>query len=384
MLTVHFGAGNIGRGFIGEVLNQNQSRIAFVDVNKVVIDALNEQKEYTIEEASEENRIIRVNNVYGINNAEHPEEVVEALTTADLITTAIGPNILPHIAPLIAEGIEQRRVNDNKTPIDVVACENMIGGSTFLKEEVLKHVSNEETRSYIEKYVGFPDAAVDRIVPQQTHEDPLKVTVEPYKEWVISAEQSKNDKLKLESVKYVADLEPYIERKLFTVNTGHATVAYNGAYAGYETIDESLKDEQILAEVKNVLRETGALLVDKWQFDSEEHEAYIEKIISRFENPRLSDGVTRVGRTPIRKLGYDERFIRLIREAFERDLSVDHLVKTVSKVLYYNDPADTESVALQARLKNEETKNVISEITGLQSDLLLDKILETYNLLERK
>lgn len=383
MLTVHFGAGNIGRGFIGEILNQNNSRIAFVDVNKQVIDALNEQKDYTIEEASEENRLILVNNVYGINNAENPDEVIDEIVNADLITTAIGPNILPRIAPLIAKGIEKRHQTDCKNPIDIVACENMIGGSSFLKAEVVKHIEDAELIKYIEKYIGFPDAAVDRIVPQQTHEDPLKVTVEPYKEWVISSTQSKNTKLKLEHVHYVKDLEPYIERKLFTVNTGHATVAYNGAFAGYSTIDESLKDQSVLDEVKSVLKETGALLVEKWSFDPEEHEAYIEKIISRFENPRLSDAVTRVGRTPIRKLGYDERFIRPIREASERGLEVNYLVNTVGKALHYNDAADEESVKLRTKLEEQPVSEVVKEVTGLKDEMVIEKIVKVYDELKK-
>lgn len=215
----------------------------------------------------------------------------------------------------------------------------------------------------------------------QSHEDVLKVTVEPYKEWVISKEGLKNAELNLTGVHYVDNLEPYIERKLFTVNTGHATTAYNGSFAGYKTIDESLTDEAVRQQVRSVLEETGALMVSKWGFDEKEHHAYIDKIISRFENVRLSDDVTRVGRTPIRKLGFDERFIRPIREAHERGLSIDSLVMTVGKVLVYNDANDEESVELRMRLKEEPAKQVIRDITGLENEELLEKITKSYEAL---
>lgn len=378
MLTVHFGAGNIGRGFIGEILHQNQMGIAFVDVNEKVIDALNERNSYTIEEASEENRSIHIDQVYGINNAKHPEKVIEAIGRADLITTAIGPNILPLIAPLIAQGLHNRKASGNLSPIDVIACENMIGGSSFLKKAVIEQLE-ETDLEYVEETVGFPDAAVDRIVPQQTHEDVLKVTVEPYKEWVVSAKDLKNKDLTIQGVKVVDDLAPYIERKLFTVNTGHATTAYQGAYAGHQTIDAALQDEHVLNAVQNVLEETGALLVDKWQFDPSEHAAYIQKILERFQNPRLSDDITRVGRTPIRKLGYDERFIRPIREAKESGLQTEALVSTVAKLLCYNDPNDQESVELQKRLSKESVSDVVKDITQLQDEQLTERIAEAYH-----
>ncbi len=106
--AVHFGAGNIGRGFIGEILFENGFEIAFVDVNETIIDALNQRHAYEIEIAEEGQRHIAVSGVRGINNRLNPEEVVTAISTADLVTTAIGPNILPFIAGLVAQGIEAR------------------------------------------------------------------------------------------------------------------------------------------------------------------------------------------------------------------------------------------------------------------------------------
>ena len=309
----------------------------------------------------------------GLNNQQEPEAVVAAIAEADLVTTAIGPNVLPFIAELIAKGIQARRAADIQQPIDVIACENMIGGSDFLKEKVFTYLSDEDL-TYVEAYVGFPNAAVDRIVPIQSHEDPLFVSVEPFSEWVIDANMSKVKQLHLEGVTYVEDLEPYIERKLFSVNTGHATVAYNGSYQGYETIDESLKDPEVLAQLKAVLNETGALLEAKWQFDHETHQAYINKIVGRFENPNLSDLNSRVARTPIRKLGYDERFIRPLREASERGLSYQALLQTIARIFKYDDQQDEQSVELQTLLAEKPLEAVIKQVTGLENAQLINEI----------
>lgn len=338
-----------------------------------LIEALKERGSYEIELADEAKERITVTGVTGLNNQTEPEAVVEAIAEANLVTTAIGPNVLPFIAELIAKGLQLRRLNQVSTAIDVIACENMIGGSDFLKEKVLGYLT-EEDLAYIEEYVGFPNAAVDRIVPIQAHEDPLFVSVEPFSEWVIDASQSKASTIRLEGVEYVQDLEPYIERKLFSVNTGHATVAYNGSYKGLATIDESMRDPEVLAVLKAVLNETGALLEAKWQFDHFSHQAYIEKIISRFENPYISDLNTRVARTPIRKLGYDERFIRPLREANERGLNYQALLATVARLFKYDEKTDEQSVELQALLAEKPLDVVIQQVTGLEDLALVAEI----------
>ncbi|HFH9837779.1 TPA: mannitol-1-phosphate 5-dehydrogenase [Streptococcus suis] len=374
--AVHFGAGNIGRGFIGEILFENGFEIAFVDVNETIIDALNERHAYEIEIAEEGQRHIAVSGVRGINNRLNPEEVVAALATADLVTTAIGPNILPFIAGLVAQGIEARRESGNSQPLDVLACENMIGGSAFLYEEVKKHLS-EEGLAYAAEYVGFPNAAVDRIVPAQSHEDPLFVVVEPFNEWVVETRGMKNPDLKLDGVHYEADLEPFIERKLFSVNSGHATSAYTGAHFGATTILEALQNPEVKSKVEAVLAEIRSLLIAKWGFDEQALVDYHKVIISRFENPYIVDDVARVARTPIRKLGYDERFIRPIRELRERGLSYDNLLATVSYIFGYKDETDEQSVQLQALLQEKPLAEVVAEVTGVTDPGLVAEIVES-------
>jgi len=375
MKAVHFGAGNIGRGFIGEVLFHNDFEIDFVDLNETIINALKERNEYEIELAADEKEQIKVSGVSGLNNGQEPEAVIEAIAEADIVTTAIGPNVLPHIAELIGQGLAKRLEIGNKTPIDLIACENMIGGSEYLREQVMPHL-DDETTQFVERFVGFPNAAVDRIVPLQDNEDPLFVSVEPFSEWIIDQTDMKADHIKLDGVIYVEDLEPYIERKLFSVNTGHATVAYTGFYKGYETIKAAIDHKEILDQLEQVLGETGTLLENKWDFDHATHKTYTDKIISRFQNGNISDLVTRVARNPIQKLGYNERFIRPIRESKERGLTYDYLLSTVAMMFHYDNPEDKQSQTLQTLLKEKSLEVVIKEVAELEDQDLVSEIKE--------
>lgn len=164
MLAVHFGAGNIGRGFIGQLLHESGYDIVFVDVRDDVVEALKTQGRYDVILADENERHIPVDRVTVLHSARDADEVTERLAEANLVTTAVGPSILPVIAPAIAQGLLER-VRLGGAPVNVIACENMVGASQALRGFVMEHVP-EDTAQAVEEIAGFPNAAVDRIVPE--------------------------------------------------------------------------------------------------------------------------------------------------------------------------------------------------------------------------
>ncbi|MCA0984101.1 mannitol-1-phosphate 5-dehydrogenase [Halobacillus yeomjeoni] len=360
MKAVHFGAGNIGRGFIGALLSEADYETTFVDVNEKVINALNTHGEYIVELAGTD-ATEKVSNVSGLNSLNEEGKVIEAVSKADLITTAVGPQVLPLVAPLIAEGLMKRG-----RPGNVIACENMIGGSTLLREHVLKEVGAEE-KPLLDDHIGFPDAAVDRIVPNQVQNDPLTVKVEPYYEWVVEKGAVKGGIPEIQGITFVDDLTPYIERKLFTVNTGHAVAAYLGKYKGYSTIKEALEDPSIKQKLEGVLSETGKVLIEKYGFDKDQHQKYIQTIIKRFENPDLSDEVTRVGRGPIRKLGAGDRLVKPALEYIDLfGEKPEQLAHVVAAALSYKNEDDPEAVELQKMVDENGHVEAFKQITQLE------------------
>jgi mannitol-1-phosphate 5-dehydrogenase len=164
VLAVHFGAGNIGRGFIGQLLHESGYDIVFVDVRDDVVEALKTEGRYEVILADENERHVPVDRVTALHSARDAEEVTQRIAEADLVTTAVGPSILPVIAPAIAEGL-QERVRAGGAPVNVIACENMVGASQALRGHVMEHVP-EESAGAVDEIAGFPNAAVDRIVPE--------------------------------------------------------------------------------------------------------------------------------------------------------------------------------------------------------------------------
>jgi mannitol-1-phosphate 5-dehydrogenase len=370
MIAVHFGAGNIGRGFIGALLSGAGYEVYFADINKDVIDALNEKGEYEVRLASDEKESFIVSGVKGINSNENPEEVIAKIAEADLITTAVGPNILKFVAKTIALGLKEK-----KTEANVIACENMIGGTDHLKSEIFKHLNEEEQHS-VSELIGFPNSAVDRIVPIQENEDLLSVSVEPFFEWVIEQSKVKGNMPSIQGVTYVEDLIPYIERKLFTVNTGHAVTAYAGYQKGLATVKEAIEDTEVRRLVEGALNETSMLLVKEYGFDEGEHLSYVKKIIARFENKHISDEVTRVGRSPKRKLGFDDRLVAPARRLLEKGIAPDDLAAGIAACLKYDFDKDEEAVEIQQLIQAKGISGALQEVSQLPANHPLIGLVE--------
>jgi mannitol-1-phosphate 5-dehydrogenase len=211
----------------------------------------------------------------------------------------------------------------------------------------------------------FANTAVDRIVPAQ---DPgaLEVTVESYFEWVVDRTPFRGDEPDIPGATFVDDLGPYIERKLFTVNTGHATIAYFGFLAGVSAISDALALPIVDAAVRAVLEETKQLLVAKHGLDEQKQQDYVDRILGRFANPHLPDTVDRVGRQPLRKLGRHERFIGPAAELAERGITPSALLDAVGAALRFDVPADEQSVRLRAELAAKPAEEFAREVYGLE------------------
>jgi mannitol-1-phosphate 5-dehydrogenase len=205
----------------------------------------------------------------------------------------------------------------------------------------------------------------------------VDVLVEPFYEWVVDASQIKGIRPDISGVTYVEDPLPYIERKLLTVNTGHSAIAYLGYARGKATIHSALEDDDIRDVTSKALEETSLLLAYEYGFDPEELREYRQKVLTRFENPRISDEVTRVARAPIRKLGHDERFVSPALRLFEMGHTPTHLAVVIRAVLAFDYPQDEEAVELQETIRTQGERLALVRYASVEEDHpLVDLVVE--------
>ncbi|EKS1846683.1 mannitol-1-phosphate 5-dehydrogenase [Cronobacter muytjensii] len=376
MKALHFGAGNIGRGFIGKLLADAGIGLTFADVNQTVLDALNARHSYQVRVVGEQEQIDTVSGVDAVNSTS--DDVVTLIAQVDLVTTAVGPVVLERIAPAIAKGLALRKSQGNARPLNIIACENMVRGTSQLKTHVFNALA-EDDKAWVESHIGFVDSAVDRIVPpsESAANDPLEVTVETFSEWIVDKTQFKGDLPAIAGMELTDNLMAFVERKLFTLNTGHAITAYLGKLAGHQTIRDAILDEKIRLVVRGAMEESGAVLIKRYGFDDAKHAAYIEKILGRFENPYLKDDVERVGRQPLRKLSAGDRLIKPLLGTVEYGLPHQNLVLGIAAAMHFRSADDPQAQELAQLIADKGPQAALAQVSGLDANS--DVVAEAVN-----
>ncbi len=376
MKAVHFGAGNIGCGFIGQLLHQNGFEICFVDTNAELISQLNQDGGYRIDIMDEQETTVFVDRISALNSLTETEKVITAIKEADILTTSVGANNLVKIAPTIAKGLSERF--KQKRSINILANENAINASNILKEAVYKTLSQQEAAVY-DDYAYFANTAIDRQSLGKVVEGKAVAVVEPYYEWVINRKQlDPATPFEMKHVVLIDDMQPYIERKLYIVNAAHAAIAYLGDLHGYQTIQEAIRDAEIVKVVNQFLAENSAYFVQKYRFDSAELQRFIEKTLKRQGNQKLSDEITRVGGSPIRKLGPNDRLVAPVVKLEALGLPYETGVKVIAAGYHYHHSNDSEAEKIHALIEEKDLKATIKKISHLDGKLL-EEVVAAYD-----
>ena len=366
--AVHFGAGKIGCGLIGHCLHEAKIHITFA---KRGGGTVGQNREYTIfqhvpEQDQPRRDVVRGYDVIGYGRQDTQAQVSSAIRRAFLVTCATGCQGYNDIVSCILSAIE----NDakNPRPLIVVACENEQNATTQNLARVFGNKINKPTQ----RKVIFADCLIDRIVPK--FDDEGNVHAERYSEWVIERSGIPNEAqqaLKKGNVKFVDQLEPWFERKKFTVNTGHAVAAYHGAAWQLACIHQAMRETKIEEAVRGALKETKAYLLHKHQisdFSNDFLDAYAEETILRFRNVFLGDTVMRVGNNPWKKIGEGERLLKPAAYVKEHKLCLPHgpkhLVDAFEKALEFTD--ETSDFHLNRLLHSEREENTVESITGIE------------------
>lgn len=377
MKVIHFGAGNIGKGFIANVLSHNGFKICFVDVDPANIASIRKEKSYLVEILDPTPKIIEVNNVEILDGVNEQEQIIEQISHADLITTSLGVNNLTKVVPVIIQGLIAR-FTQSSTPINIIANENAINATNILKTALVSQLPAEHIN--ILENVGFVNSAIDRQAVTRQYNQKQITAVEPFWEWVINQKEMVDNGLpKITDVTYVNELQPYIEKKLYIVNLGHATLAYLGFIANQATIFDTLSHESFKKFAQHVMQSSSKYLSLHYEFKQPYLDQYINDALTRFANPHLKDSVLRVAKSPIRKLGINERIIGPLLQLHKNNLPIVELCNVVAMALLFDDKTDPEATELQEYIRLHGVEEAIIHYTQIQDLSIISTIKQSYD-----
>ncbi len=371
---VMYGAGNIGRGFIGQLFSNAGYRVGFVDINKEVVGKLNEDGRYPVNVVTTEDNVeMFVENVYGIDGT-NIDLVSDEIANCDLMATAIGVNVLKFIARPIALGIK-KRYEKKAAPLNIIICENLIGADEFLKGLVKKEVP--EIADYIDTQVGFVEASIGRMVPVMTEEkragNPLRVYVEPYNILPVDKAAFKGEIPAVENLYPFSPFNLFIQRKLFMHNMSHALCAYLGNLRGYEYIYETVADYDICYVAYKALSEMAVAISKENGTDIQPLIAHADNLLYRFRNKSLGDTVARVGKDTIRKLGDNDRLVGALKLSVKNGYPCKYLCIGIAAALLFAPDGDESSKEVRAYALENGAKAALkkySQLEGEQADIV--------------
>ena len=370
--AVMYGGGSIGRGFLGQLFYMSGYSTCFIDVDKNLVNELADKKEYEIKIALPTGYQAQpIKNVTAVNGLD-PVEAAEAIAQCSIMATAVGVNILPLIAKTLALGLD-KRFESTGNPLDIVVCENMSDGGSYLKKLVLEHAAHKD---FINSSVGFVSASVGRMVPVS---DSADIIVESYNELPIDRDALKTDVSDLKNFIPVSPFAIEKYKKYFMHNMSHAIVAYIGYIKGCEYLWQAMADKEILRVAKGALSESIKAISKYFNTDKEPLELYADDLLKRYANKYLGDTVLRVGRDPVRKLGNDDRLAGAAHFCIKNGFEPEYIPYGIAAALCFNPSTDVSAPQLQEYLNANGPASTLVHYSGIDSDsLLAEKVLELY------
>ena len=368
--AVMYGAGNIGRGFIGKVFADSGYEVCFLDIMQEIIDEMNRRGEYNVRIVSnEETRDTVVRPVRAVNST--TDQAIDEIVNCEIMATAVGVNVLPRIAPVIARGMVARMERTGR-PLNIILCENQLEADVLMRGWIYEHL-NDAQKAWADENLGLIEASIGRMVPPLTPEmraqDKLLICVEPYSDLPVDKDAFKGEIPDLVGLIPYSPFEFYIKRKLFLHNGGHALIAYLGYEKGYEYIWQAIADPEIYDAAKaSMLTSAHALIAKFGEGVRKNVESNVVDLLFRFQNRALKDTIARVGADPVRKLRRNDRIVGAALFAIEEGVDPTPIVKGIVAALRFDRAEDPTAPEIQAALKEKGIDYVLETYMGLKPE----------------
>lgn len=190
-------------------------------------------------------------------------------------------------------------------PLAVVCCDNLAHNGTVARNAVLgtARAWDAGLAAWIESNISFVSTSVDRITPRTTgadvaavqaacgYRDSSPVVAEPFHNWVLSGDfPAGRPRWEDAGAVFVADIEPYENRKLWLLNGAHSLLAYAGQLLGHTTVAQALADPRCRDAVERFWDAAEANLPGP----DLDIPGYRAALLERFSNARIAHNLAQI------------------------------------------------------------------------------------------
>ena len=282
---------------------------------------------------------------------EDPEAVVAQLAApatrvVSLTVTEKGYHAGPgSAAEFIARALQRRRAQGG-AGLSLMSLDNLPSNGQVLRRVVLQCASalEEGLADWIDRHCSFPCSMVDRIVPRTTDDDRAQVDAalgvhdawpvvgEPFLDWAVEDRfVAGRPDWTAGGARFVTQAEPYEKLKLRMVNGCHSALAYLGALAGLETVDQAVADPALRGFVLGLMQhEVEGTLPALPGLDLAD---YRQRLLQRFANPALKHRLLQIAMDGSQKL--PQRWLGTVQDRLDAGLPVEHLALAVAGWLQF-------------------------------------------------
>jgi mannitol-1-phosphate 5-dehydrogenase len=389
-----FGAGKIGRSFIGQLFSLSGYEVVFVDLDTELVNELNRRKGYPIIIKDEKEERLWISNVRAVSTFNY-QSVVEEISNTSLVAVSVGKNELEKILPFITEGLKSGFKKNPDRPLDIILAENMRSAAEFVRTRLVKLLSGDYP---LGKLVGLVETSIGKMVPIMSEtdlkEDPLLVFAEAYNDLILDKNGFKGPVPKVAGLCPKENIKAWVDRKAFIHNLGHATTAYAGYFyhPDAEFIYDVLTDEKIYDMVRRTMLQSAHVLLQLYpgEFNLTGLEVHIDDLLYRFQNKALKDSLFRVGQDLPRKLNMNDRFAGVIQVARQKSLPYHHILEAMAYGFFFEGVSEKgESYGLDKvfiQMVSQGADTALIQLCGFQVEKdreLIDEINQQYNKLKQ-
>jgi fructuronate reductase len=271
----------------------------------------------------------------GALRLEHPD-IVHDLAHPQAPRCAIG---------MLVYGL-QRRYALGLGPLTLMSLDNLPANGRVLRDAVLRFAREIDPAlaDRIEAECRFPCSMVDRIVPRTTDADRAAVSAalgctdqwpvlaEPFFDWAVEDDfAAGRPDWTLGGARFVRDAQPFERLKLRMVNGTHSSIAYLGAMAGWQTVDQAIAQAPLRTHIEALMRyEIAPTLSDLPGVDLG---AYSADLLQRYANPALAHRTQQIAMDGSQKL--PQRLLGTVRERLAKGLPVTRMALGIAAWMHY-------------------------------------------------